>query len=239
MRRLPARFLQTLFVVVTVAIFIPAPAAASSFRIVGGWEENIDIPCFPCRGGDGIPVGTQGYSALDWERTHSILLLSLFLNEGSLVRFTFLGTDSWSYNQFFVDLNDDRNPFNDPPVFDIPRPETELFPVRAPVTVWLPAGIMHFGFRTAVDLGDFPTRGFDADTFSIFLSCQPTFTDLNPKVCSQGYIGFADGVVFNSNDDHQDLGVQFEAVPEPASLVLTASGLLGLAAILRRRRRLE
>lgn len=233
-----ARFLQGLILVLAVAILFPAPASASSITIVGGREESIDIPCFPCRGQlGGIPVGTLGYSALDCPLTQRpALAMGLVLSEPTPVRFTFMGLDSWSYNQFFVDQNNDGDPFNDPPVFDIPRPAAEPVPVRAPVTLWLPAGVMHFGFRTAADMGGPTTKGFDIDTFSIFASCLPTPTDPNPRTCTQGYIGFADGVVFTANDDHQDLGVQFEAVPEPATLVLTAIGLFGVAAMVRRRR---
>ena len=235
--RANVRLLFILLVLLLFGALAPSVASASSITIVGGREEQIDLGCLPCRGGLGLPVGTLGYSALDCPATQQTpLMMWLVLDEASLVRFSFLGLDSWSYNEFYVDQNGDGDPFNDPAVFSIPRPGNEPDPIRQAMTLALPAGVVHFGYRTAVDLGDFRTLGFDVDTFGVFASCQPTLTDPNPRTCTQGYVGFADGVVFSTNDDHQDLGVQFRT-PEPGTLSLLGAGLLGLGLITFRRRK--
>lgn len=232
--------IRLLFILLLLLLFgalAPSVASASSITIVGGREEQIDLACLPCRGGFGLPVGTLGYSALDCPATQRApMTMWLVLDEPSVVRFTFIGLDSWSYNEFYVDRNDDGDPFGDAPVFSIGRPADDPWPTRAPVEVLLPAGVMRFGFKTAVDLGDYRTTGFDIDTFNIFASCEPTVTDPNPRTCTRGSLGFADGALFTTNDDHQDLGVQIELVPEPATLILTAIGLFTTAALARRRR---
>lgn len=235
MRKTSSCLACVLLVSATAFCLAATPAAASSITIVGGRPEVIDLPCDVCRGGLGIPVGTMGYSAQDNPVTGPPVVMSLLLDAASFVRFTSLGLDSWSYNQFFVDRDNDGDPFNDAPVFSFPRPADDPLAVRDSVVLWLPAGTIYYGYRTAADLGDFRTRGFNADTFGAFVSCQPTLTDPNPRTCTRGILGFADGVVFSANDDHQDLGVEFEAVPEPATLMLTAIGLLGIAALVRRR----
>jgi hypothetical protein len=239
MRKTSSWIACVLFISVSASCLTATSATASSITILGGRPEVIDLPCDVCRGGLGIPVGTMGYSALNNPVTSPALVMSLLLDEASFIRFTSIGLDSWSYNQFFVDQDNDGDPFNDAPVFSFPRPGDDPLAVRNPVVLWLPAGIIHYGYRTAVDLGDFRTPGFNVDTFGPFVSCQPTLTDPNPRTCTQGILGFADGVVMTANDDHQDLGVQFAVapVPEPATLTLTAMGLLGIAAVARRRRR--
>ena len=123
MRRPLEHAIATLMVTSLALALFTTPAAASSITIVGGHPEQIDLACLPCRGGIGLTVGTQGYSAQDCPLAQrAVLPMSLVLDAPSLVRLTFIGLDSWSYNQFHVDQDGDGDPFNDPAAFDLPRP---------------------------------------------------------------------------------------------------------------------
>lgn len=216
-----------------------APAAASTISIVGGIEEVIDLPCVPCRpaGFAGIPLGTSGYAAQSCPLDQLPLIpMSLVLDRAALVRFTSLGLDTMYHNQFYVDQNGDGDPFNDPVVFDFPTWTNEHVPLRAPVVLALPAGTIYFGYRYNVDVGIFEVTGYPSTTFNVFASCLPQAGVTNPRTCTEGYLGLADGDVLWANDDHQDLGLRFQVVPEPTSLVLTAIGLIGVIGLVRRRR---
>jgi len=231
--------LRVLVLVSILVVGVTAPVAASSITIVGGFEEQIDLACIPCRPATlaGIPVGTLGYTAQDCPAgSGGVTAMSLVLDQASLVRFRFIGLDTDWHNQFYVDQDGDNDPFNDPIVFDLPTRTDEPNPQRAPFEVYLPSGMIHFGYRYNVDKGDFRVISYPSMTFNIFASCMPAANDPNPRTCTQGYIAFADGAVQYANDDHQDLGLQFEVVPEPGSFALTGIGLLVLAALVRRRR---
>ena len=148
-----------------------------------------------------------------------------------------MGLDTDFHNAFYVDQDGDTDPFDDPVVFDLPRARDEAWPVPPSAVFALPAGIVHFGYRYNIDVNNVPVNGSPSLAFNVFAACLPQPSGTNPRTCTQGYLGFADGQIFIANDDHQDLGVMFEVqpVPEPMSLVLTSLGLIAIARVARRR----
>ena len=209
-----------------VGMMAPAPAGAVVFTIDGGVAETggITTPCSPCVGGTGIPTGTQGYTAQN--PGGAATPMNLLATPGTII-FHYLGSDAVFHNQFLLDI--DRNGSFETLVFDNKRASNPDFSFSNSVN-----GALPFAYRSDVDANNDLLPGNPSNTFNIFEACVPNAG--SPRSCSQGYIGLADGRVFNANDDHQDLGVSFRT-PEPTSLALLGAGLLGLGLVTFRRRK--
>lgn len=212
------RTLRTLGVGALAGGVVAAQANAAVFTIEGGVPESggIVTPCSPCRDGAGIPVGAQGYVALNPGQTASNMLLRA--PAGTTLLFTPIGSDSSSRNQFLLDgklvFDYDQNPATpvDP---GNPLPDK-------PVIYTVPAdGIVHFSYRYSVSPG-VPVPGDPSTTFNTFVGCIPNAG--NPRTCDEVYIGLADGAVFQANDDHQDAGVRVSAIAGPSTLVAHEPG---------------
>lgn len=214
-----------------VGIVAAVPAGAVTFTINGGVPEagGITTPCSPCTppGATGIPVGTQGYVALNPGQAPTPMTLNA--TTGTII-FRYLGSDAALHNQFLVDFN--RNGFDAGDlVFDN---RVTAFGAERVFSNNL-SGPIPFEYIFDVGGSNTPVSGNPSTTFGVFLACVPNAG--NPRgPCSEGYIGLADGTVFNANDDHQDLGVQFRT-PEPGTLSLLGAGLLGLGLVTFRRRK--
>jgi len=232
MRDMVRRTVGALGVFAIVGLVVAAPAAAVVFTISGGVAETggITTPCSPCvpAGSTGIPVGTQGYVAQN-ATGGAAVPMSLNATPGTII-FHYLGSDAALRNQFLLDL--DRNGSFETLVFDNQRAANPDFVFSNTVN-----GAIPFEYVFGVGGTNTPVPGNPSTTFGIFEACLPQSAgDPNPRTCSQGYIGLADGTIFNANDDHQDLGVSFRT-PEPGSLILLGAGLFGLGLVSLRRRK--
>lgn len=218
-----------------IGIVAAVPAGAVVFTISGGVPETGGIttpcgpPCVQPPGQPGIPVGTQGYVGQNPGGPSSQLDLSA--TPGTII-FHYLGSDAQFHNQFFVDLNHNGVFAANELVFDNQRANNP------------DVGFSHLGGDIPFEFVSTNLAGVTSTflnsgppTFNIFDACLPqTGGDPNPRTCSFGDIGFADGNLPLANDDHQDLGVQFRT-PEPGTLSLLGAGLLGLGLVTFRRRK--
>lgn len=92
----------------------------------------------------------------------------------------------------------------------------------------------------------FSGYGFESVTFDLYLASTLVHTSSSltmsstPTFLASGYTGAVDRVTVRGVDPQYPFfvmdDVQYASVPEPASFVLVASGLAGLAAVKRRRR---
>ena len=198
---------------------IVAAVPAGAVTITGGVAENggITTQCSPCVGGTGIPVGTQGYVALNPGGTESDMRLVQDVSRTLI--FHYLGSDAVFHNQFYI---------GNTLVFDNKRAD------NPDVGFGIVAGAIDFHFISDIGGNNDTISGNPSTLFNIFEACLPNAG--SPRTCNEGYIGLADGRVLSANDDHQDLGVQFRT-PEPASLILLGAGLFGLGLVSLRRRR--
>ena len=219
-----------------VGVMAAVPAGAVVFTINGGVVETGGIttpcgpPCVQPPGQPGIPVGTQGYVAQNnvggVPNPVPPASMSLLATPGTIV-FHYLGSDAQFHNQFRLDT--DRNGSFETLVFDNQSPNNPDFNFSNTVN-----GALPFEYISDIGGNNDPLPGNPSNSFNIFLACVPNAG--NPRTCSQGFIGLADGRVFNANDDHQDLGVSFRT-PEPGSLILLGAGLFGLGLGSLRRRK--
>jgi PEP-CTERM motif-containing protein len=203
------------FMMVGIVAAVPAHAVT----INGGVAETggITTPCNPCVGGTGIPVGTQGYVAQN--PGGGVSNMTLVQDVSRTLIFHYLGSDAVFHNQFFI---------GNTLVFDNQRAN------NPDLAFGINAGAIDFHFISDIGGNNDTISGNPSTTFNIFEACLPNAG--SPRTCNEGYIGLADGRIFNANDDHQDLGVQFRT-PEPGTLSLLGAGLLGLGLVTLRRRK--